>query len=49
VYKAYIRLALQNGCEALATAIPAILNKLELMQNEEALRLVMKLIHLVSF
>jgi hypothetical protein len=33
-YKAYIKPALQYGCEALITATPAILNKLEVIQNQ---------------
>jgi hypothetical protein len=38
-YKAYIKPALQYDCEALITATPAILNKLEVIQNQ-ALRLI---------
>jgi hypothetical protein len=38
-YKAYIKPALKYGCEALITATPAILNKLEVIQNQ-ALRLI---------
>jgi hypothetical protein len=38
-YKAYIKPALQYGCEALIIATPAILNKLEVIQNQ-GLRLI---------
>jgi hypothetical protein len=38
-YKTYIKSALRYGCEALITATPAILNKLEVIQNQ-ALRLI---------
>jgi hypothetical protein len=38
-YKAYIKPALQYGCVALISATPAILNKLEVIQNQ-ALRLI---------
>jgi hypothetical protein len=38
-YEAYIKPALQYGCEALITATPANLNKLEVIQNQ-ALRLI---------
>jgi ribonuclease HI len=38
-YKAYIKPILQYGCEALITATPATLDKLEVMQNQ-ALRLI---------
>jgi hypothetical protein len=38
-YKAYIKPALHYGCEALITATPAILNKLEVIQNQ-TLRLI---------
>jgi hypothetical protein len=38
-YKAYIKPALQYGCEALITATLAIVNKLEVIQNQ-VLRLI---------
>jgi hypothetical protein len=38
-YKAYVKSTLQYGCEALITTTPAILNKLEVIQNQ-ALRLI---------
>jgi hypothetical protein len=34
IYKAYVNFVLHYGCEALITATPAILNKLEIIQNQ---------------
>jgi hypothetical protein len=33
-YKAYIKDSLQYGCEAMITATPSILNKLEMIKNQ---------------